>query len=82
MRYFQSVLLDANGVAVSDGQYTVTFAIWDGENVDSLQLWEDQHIVSVEKGIYVTALGSGVPFSDPNMDGDPLMPLVLPSLII
>ena len=68
--YFQSILLDSNETVVADGQYTVTFSLWDGEQETDNKLWVEQHLVSVENGIYVVSLGSIVPFLDPDQNGD------------
>ncbi|ETR65292.1 MAG: hypothetical protein OMM_14482, partial [Candidatus Magnetoglobus multicellularis str. Araruama] len=54
---FQGFLTDINNEAVTDGNYTVTFSIWDGENETHNELWEDTQTLFVERGVYSTALG-------------------------
>ena len=56
--YFQSILFDSDGTVASNGQYTLTFSLWDGELPTDNKLWEEQHTVSVENGTYVVSLGS------------------------
>ena len=68
--YFQSILMDSNETVASDGEYTVTFSIWDGDQETDNKLWEEQHTVSVEDGIYSVSLGSIVSFLDPDQNGD------------
>jgi len=68
--YFQSILFDENGAVMPDGQYTVTFSLWDGDQETDVKLWEEQQSVSVENGIYGASLGSVVSFTDPNQNGD------------
>ena len=57
-------------MAVQDGQYEITFSIWNGEDENSTPLWEETHITMVRGGIYSVALGSIVSFNDPNQDLD------------
>ena len=67
--YFQSMLMDSNGTVATDGEYTVTFSIWDGEYETNHKLWEEQHTVLVEDGTYSVSLGSIVSFLDPDQNG-------------
>jgi hypothetical protein len=69
---FQALLTDSNGTAVPDGNYDIAFSIWDGDDVDTdTKLWEETHAnVSVQSGSYSVSLGSIVPFSDPDENGD------------
>jgi hypothetical protein len=69
---FQALLTDSNGTAVPDGNYEIAFSIWDGDDVDTdTKLWEETHMnVSVQSGNYCVSLGSIVPFSDPDENGD------------
>ncbi|KPA18374.1 conserved hypothetical protein, secreted [Candidatus Magnetomorum sp. HK-1] len=68
--YFQSILIDSNGTVASDGSYSVTFSIWDGNQETDQKLWEEQHTVLVEDGTYSVSLGSIVSFLDPDQNGD------------
>jgi len=68
--YFQSMLMDSNATVATDGEYTVTFSIWDGEYETDHKLWEEQHTVLVEDGTYSVSLGSIVSFLDPDQNGD------------
>jgi len=63
---FQGYLTDMENNAVSDGNYTITFSLWDGNNeTQDTKLWEDTYSVQVSKGIYSVSLGSITAFSDP-----------------
>jgi hypothetical protein len=68
--YFQSMLMYSNGTVAPDGEYTVTFSIWDGNQETDNKLWEEQHIVLVEDSTYSVSLGSIVSFLDPDQNGD------------
>ena len=42
--YFQSYLTDSSGTRVADGNYSITFSLWDGELETDNKLWEETHI--------------------------------------
>jgi len=59
---YQGVLTDGSGVAVSDGSYNLTFAIYDVLSGGSA-LWTDGQSVTVNKGIFSAVLGLGTPLN-------------------
>ncbi|KPA18764.1 secreted protein containing Fibronectin, type III domain protein, partial [Candidatus Magnetomorum sp. HK-1] len=54
---FQGFITASDKEPVNDGNYSITFSLWDGINEDSNKLWEDTQNIIVERGIYSTALG-------------------------
>ncbi|ETR64810.1 MAG: hypothetical protein OMM_15313, partial [Candidatus Magnetoglobus multicellularis str. Araruama] len=54
---FQGFITGSDSEAVTDGNYPITFSLWDGNNETSNKLWEDTQNIIVERGIYSTALG-------------------------
>lgn len=60
-----SNLKDANGAAVKDGVYNITFRMYYEES-DGIPLWTEQAPVAVKGGIYTHLLGSIVPFTNIN----------------
>lgn len=67
---YQGVLHDASGVPVPDGNYSVTFRIWDSET-DGIAVWQEGRLVTIQDGLFTVLLGSIVPipdslFSNPN----------------
>lgn len=61
---YQGVLTDAGGSAVADGDYSITFRIYDVPSGGS-PLWEETNVVTVGKGIFSVILGasSGIPLA-------------------
>lgn len=57
---YQGVLTGANGEAVSDGSYTLTFRIYDRLNGDN-SLWVEEQSVAVQGGVVNAILGRTVP---------------------
>ncbi len=57
---FQGYLTDTNGEAPLDGEYKMTFSLWDGDNESSAnKLWEESHPqVSISRGVYSISIGS------------------------
>lgn len=53
---YQGVLTDANGSTVNDGPYTATFRIYTRTTGGS-PLWEEQHNIQVENGLFSIILG-------------------------
>lgn len=56
----QGILKDANGVSVSDGNYAITFRLYN-EPTGGTPLWEEQANVEVVGGIYSHYLGGVTP---------------------
>lgn len=52
----QGVLRDANGYALDDGTYSVTFNIYDAETGGTLQ-WDDTYDLGVTNGVFSVTLG-------------------------
>ena len=61
---YQGVLADASGVAVADGQYIITFKLYD-VGVGGEPLWTEVQSVEVSKGIFSVILGAVEPFMLP-----------------
>ncbi len=61
---YQGVLTDADGSAVPDGDYSLTFRLYDAPSGGS-HLWEETKVVTVGKGIFSAILGapSGIPLA-------------------
>lgn len=67
---YQGMLRDAAGDPVPDGNYSVTFRIWDSE-ISGAAIWQEGRLVTVQDGLFTVLLGSIVPipdtlFSNPN----------------
>jgi hypothetical protein len=61
---YQGVLADASGLAVADGDYSMTFRLYDIASEGSA-LWEETRVVTVHKGIFNVILGSLVEITLP-----------------
>jgi hypothetical protein len=61
---YQGVLTDANGKNVPDGDYNLTFKLYDVET-DGIPLWSEEKSVEVKKGIFNVILGSVNPLTLP-----------------
>ncbi|MEJ5263392.1 MAG: hypothetical protein WHT45_11965, partial [Ignavibacterium sp.] len=61
---FQGVLKDASGNVVTNGNYNLTFKIYDA-GVGGTVLWSETKTVQVEGGIFTTQLGSVNPINLP-----------------
>ncbi len=61
---YQGVLTDASGSAVPDGDYSLTFRLYDVRTGGS-PLWEEGQVVAVAKGVFNVMLGSVVPLALP-----------------
>lgn len=59
---YQGVLRDASGNPVSDGDYEVTFRLYDVET-GGTQLWKEVHSLSAEGGLIDALLGSIIPLN-------------------
>jgi len=60
---FQGFMTDTNNVAITNSNYTLTFSLWDDLTTSiANKLWEEDHIVYVERGIYSVNLGTVTPF--------------------
>ena len=60
---YQGILANAAGDPVEDGEYTMTFRLYD-ENGDELP-WQEEQVVEVNKGIFNVILGSTNPLNLP-----------------
>ncbi|MDZ7391843.1 MAG: tail fiber domain-containing protein [candidate division KSB1 bacterium] len=61
---YQGVLTDASGAAVADGNYNLSFALYDVAN-DGTPLWSETQSVAVSKGIFSAILGRVNPLALP-----------------
>ena len=65
---YQGVLSNAKGTVVPDGQYTLTFRLYDAAT-DGRARWSETQTVVVNNGLFNVALGSAnpldVPFEQP-----------------
>lgn len=61
---YQGVLTDAGGNAVPDGNYNLTFRLYDVA-VNGAALWSEQQVVPVSNGVFSVILGSVVPLALP-----------------
>ncbi len=62
---YQGFLTDDAGVPVADGNYSLTFRIWDAET-GGTQLWSEDHsTVSVTNGLFNVILGTYSPLTLP-----------------
>jgi hypothetical protein len=58
---FQGRLSDANGIAVADDDYAVTFRMYDAAMAGN-KLWQEQQTVTVKGGVFSALLGSATAF--------------------
>ncbi|HIE27027.1 TPA: hypothetical protein EYP66_07045 [Candidatus Poribacteria bacterium] len=61
---YQGVLTDTDGIAVSDGDYNLTFKLYDVDT-GGTELWSEEQLVQVSKGIFNVILGSVNPLTLP-----------------
>ncbi len=61
---FQGVLKDASGNIVSNGDYNITFKIYNAES-GGTALWTETKLVNVVNGVFSTQLGSITPITLP-----------------
>jgi hypothetical protein len=61
---YQGVLTDASGTVVPDGNYSLTFRLYDVATGGSA-LWSEGQLVAVSKGIFILTLGSVTPLTLP-----------------
>lgn len=67
----QGTLKDANGAAVENGQYNMTFKLYNTSSGGTAKWTEDQENVPVVGGVYTSLLGSVVEL-DPSIFNEPL----------
>jgi len=60
---YQGRLTDSTGVSVPDGNYSVTFRIYE-DSVTTDSLWGEGRLLTVKDGLFSVILGSIVPFSE------------------
>lgn len=58
---FQGVLTDSLGKPVDDGQWGLTFRLYD-DSAEGIQLWNETKVVQTSSGLFSTILGSVMPF--------------------
>lgn len=59
---YQGLLKDTSGVTVSNGNYSITFKLYDSES-GGTELWKETKVINVNNGIINTRLGSLIPIS-------------------
>ena len=59
---YQGILTDASGTAVPDGNYSLTFKLYDVAT-GGTHLWAEGQLVAVSKGIFSVILGSATPLN-------------------
>ena len=59
---YQGVLTDASGTVVPDGNYSLTFKLYDVAT-GGTHLWAEGQLVAVSKGIFSVILGSATPLN-------------------
>ncbi len=67
---FQGELNDAVGDPVPDGDYSITFTIYDADTGDNA-LWSETQMVAVNDGLFSVLLGSQTALTAEVFDGDP-----------
>lgn len=65
---YQGYLTDSEGKVVPDGNYSVTFKIYDDPETTS-HLWAEGQLVTVQDGLFAVILGPVVPFPADLFDG-------------
>ncbi len=68
---YQGFLADNNGTPVADGDYEITFRLYDaltGGTALWRETWNGANLVAVENGRFNAALGRISPFADANLD--------------
>lgn len=68
---YQGLLLDDQGNPVTDGAYTLTFALYDTLS-GTTALWSETQAVAVERGLFNVTLGAGAALDTAFFDGRPL----------
>ncbi len=67
---YQGHLLDATGLPVADGAYSMAFSLWDAAT-DGAQLWgPEAHTVTVTDGYFALLLGTEMPLDAAHFTGD------------
>jgi hypothetical protein len=61
---YQGVLKDASGVVVANGDYNITFKLYDVES-SGTELWSETKLINVVDGIINTQIGSVTPITLP-----------------
>lgn len=60
---YQGVLTDSSGIPKPDGQYALTFRLYD-TSAGGTALWTEARVIPVNRGLFHTILGSEIPFAD------------------
>jgi hypothetical protein len=58
---FQGVLTDSLGKPVGDGQWGLTFRLYD-DSTEGIQLWNESKVLQTSHGLFSTILGDVIPF--------------------
>jgi hypothetical protein len=58
---FQGVLTDSIGKPVGDGQWGLTFRLYD-DSTEGTQLWNESKVLQTNRGLFSTILGDVIPF--------------------
>ncbi len=58
---FQGVLTDSIGKPVGDGQWGLTFRLYD-DSTEGSQLWNESKVLQTNRGLFSTILGDVIPF--------------------
>jgi hypothetical protein len=61
---YQGFLADDTGAAVADGEYTLSFALYDAETEGNM-LWTEIRTMNVRSGVFSVVLGSIEPLNLP-----------------
>ena len=64
---YQGFLTDSVGDTVPDGNYSVTFRIYD-DSIVGISLWEEGRLITVQGGLFSVLLGSITPIPDSVFD--------------
>ena len=60
---YQGVVSDSKGQPKADGEYMMTFRLYDQEAA-STSLWEEEKTITTRGGLFSTYLGDTIPFSN------------------
>lgn len=60
---YQGTLADESGIPLPDGNYSVTFRIWDSE-IGGQTLWAEGQLMTVQRGLFSVLLGAVVEIPD------------------
>lgn len=61
---YQGVLTDANGKTVEDGNYNLTFKLYEVAS-GGTSIWSEEQVAAISTGIFNVSLGSTTPLNRP-----------------